>query len=99
MPLFYHRQLTPKGELGIWKIEESEDYFASRLALSSKEREQLAAMKGARRVQWFAVRQLVHIMSGREKEAPLSKMSLVNLAWNTLPLTSLSAIRGNMQQQ
>ncbi|MCH2081555.1 MAG: 4'-phosphopantetheinyl transferase superfamily protein [Saprospiraceae bacterium] len=73
MPLFYHRQLTPAGELGIWKIEESEDFFASQLALSSKEKEQLATMKGARRVQWFAVRQLVHIMSGREKRGAFIK--------------------------
>lgn len=65
MPLIYHDTITPDGELGLWRITEPEDELAPALDLSPEEEEQLARMKGHRRIEWLAVRRLVHDMSGR----------------------------------
>lgn len=65
MPLIYHDTITPDGELGLWRITESEDDLAPSLNLSPEEEAQLATMKGHRRIEWLAVRRLVHDMSGR----------------------------------
>ncbi|MCI5081512.1 MAG: 4'-phosphopantetheinyl transferase superfamily protein, partial [Saprospiraceae bacterium] len=67
MPLYFHKDLQPDGELGIWRITESESFFLDQLELSNAEAAQLATIKGARRTQWCAVRHLVHQMSGRDK--------------------------------
>lgn len=66
MPLLQHRHLPITGELGLWQITESEDWFLKRLALHADEQEQLSRIKGYRRIEWLAARQLVHQMSGRD---------------------------------
>ncbi|MCB0588264.1 MAG: 4'-phosphopantetheinyl transferase superfamily protein [Phaeodactylibacter sp.] len=66
MPLKLHRHIEPDVELGIWQIEEPEEWFLERLGLAAAEQQQLARIKGRRRVEWLAVRQLVHQMSGRK---------------------------------
>ncbi len=66
MPLYHHRHLSPNGELGLWKIEEPESWFREQLMLSPIELRQLSNIKGRKRVEWMAVRHLIHIMSGRE---------------------------------
>lgn len=65
MPGILHRQLTPFGELGLWRISEAEEWFLEQLFLYPSELRQLEAMKGRRRLEWLAARQLVHDMSGR----------------------------------
>ncbi len=65
MPVILHEHIQPQGEIGLWRIEEPEDWFLARLSLSPSESEQLAQIRGRRRVEWLAVRQLVHDMSGR----------------------------------
>lgn len=68
MPLILHEQMNPAGEIGLWQIEESEEWFRQQLDLSEEEAAQLACLKGAgRRQEWLAARQLVHRMSGRAK--------------------------------
>lgn len=57
--------LPAGGELGIWHITEPEDWFLEKLFLYPPELRQLSELKGRRRVEWLAVRQLVHQMSGR----------------------------------
>jgi len=66
MSLKFHRKLKPEGELGLWQIEESEDYFLERLQLRRKEHQQLELLKGSRRLEWLAGRWLLHEMSGRK---------------------------------
>lgn len=73
MPLFLHEHLEPLGELGLWNIEEDEEWFLHKLLLSPIELRQLSKMKGRRRLEWLAVRQLVHEMSGREKRGAFVK--------------------------
>ncbi|NRB50107.1 MAG: 4'-phosphopantetheinyl transferase superfamily protein [Saprospiraceae bacterium] len=73
MPLYLHEHLEPSGELGLWNIEEEEEWFLHKLLLSPMELRQLSRMKGRRRTEWLAVRQLVHTMSGREKRGAFVK--------------------------
>ncbi len=73
MPLFLQEQLKPEGELGLWRIEEPEAWFLRRLDLAPEESEQFSRIKGRRRVEWLAVRQLVHTMSGRESRGAFLK--------------------------
>ncbi len=69
MPLFSHQFLEPEGEIGLWKIEEDEDFFVSRLQLAAIEQEELDKIKGHRRLEWLASRWLLHHMSGRTERA------------------------------
>lgn len=73
MPLYLHEHLEPGGELGLWNIEEEEEWFLHQLLLSPMELRQLSRMKGRRRTEWLAVRQLVHAMSGRKKRGAFVK--------------------------
>lgn len=73
MPLLIHKHLEADLEIGIWQIAEPEAWFTERLALSLEEEEQLARIKGYRRVEWLASRQLVHQMSGQEKRSAFLK--------------------------
>ncbi len=65
MPLIYHKNLPKGGELGLWQVEETEDYFLDRLELFPSEVKQLSAIKGRLRLEWLASRWLLHLMSGR----------------------------------
>ncbi|MCB9051448.1 MAG: 4'-phosphopantetheinyl transferase superfamily protein [Lewinellaceae bacterium] len=75
MPVMLHQHIEPEGaEMGLWRIEEPEDWFTGRLDLRPEEKQQLARIKGQRRrVEWLAARQLVHHMSGREKRGAFLK--------------------------
>lgn len=65
MPLIRHDTVPPAGELGIWEITEPEAWFIEGLLLYPQELRQLADLRGRRRAEWLAARQLVHQMSGR----------------------------------
>ncbi len=73
MPIILHQALSPEGEIGIWKIEEPEEWFLEKLELAPAEARQLSGIKGRRRTEWLAVRQLVHDMSGREQRGAFIK--------------------------
>jgi 4'-phosphopantetheinyl transferase len=73
MPLILYEAIQPEGELGVWRIEETEDWFRERLELAAAEEAQLSAIKGRRRTEWLAARQLVHDMSGREERGVFIK--------------------------
>ena len=66
MPLLFHESITPAGELGIWNIEETEDFFIEKLDLVAAEKDYIAGLKGHRKLEWLAGRYLLHYMSGRE---------------------------------
>ncbi len=86
MPLFTHKNISPEGEIGIWQVTESEEYFLDVLDLSPIELIQLRTMKGRRRVEWLASRWLLHQMSGRARRGAIlkdenGKPRLVNSKW------------------
>lgn len=73
MPLIEHRTLNPEGEIGLWQITESEDWFRQQLSLKAEEQQQLDRIRGYRRTEWLAARQLVHQMSGRQQRGMFIK--------------------------
>jgi phosphopantetheinyl transferase len=73
MALLLHEQIQPEGDLGLWQIEESEEWFLEQLELKEAELAQLARLKGRRRSEWLAARQLVHQMSGRAQRGAFWK--------------------------
>lgn len=86
MPLIEHRTLPTEGEIGLWQITEPEEWFQQQLSLKEEEEVQLAKIKGFRRVEWLAARQLVHEMSGRDKRGifikdKFGKPHLENAEW------------------
>ena len=64
MPLIRHDIIALGGELGIWSITETEEQLLHQLFLYPPELRQLSVLKGRRRVEWLAARQLVDQMSG-----------------------------------
>lgn len=67
VPLVLHETLQPAGEIGLWRIDETEVWFRDQLLLYPAELRQLSRLRGqGRRREWLAARQLVHAMSGRE---------------------------------
>ncbi|MEM1120853.1 MAG: 4'-phosphopantetheinyl transferase superfamily protein, partial [Bacteroidota bacterium] len=60
------KKLSEGGELGVWQIEETEDYFQERLELFPSEVRQLSKIKGRLRLEWLASRWLLHRLSGRQ---------------------------------
>ncbi len=74
MPLFFEQCVPHNGVLGIWQISENEEYFFERLNLAESERYILQKIKGeGRRIQWLAVRYLLHHLTGREERATVLK--------------------------
>lgn len=73
MPLIFHRNLHASAELGLWKIEEPEEFFLEKLDLFPVEQSNFARMKGHRRLEWLASRWLLHLMSGRDNRGACLK--------------------------
>jgi len=73
MSIITHRYLDRSAEMGVWRIEEPEEWFRNNLQLHPLEVRQLEIIKGNRRVEWLAARHLVHLMSGRYQRAPFYK--------------------------
>ncbi|NBC09895.1 MAG: 4'-phosphopantetheinyl transferase superfamily protein [Bacteroidetes bacterium] len=69
MALLLHEHIQPEGALGLWRIEEPEAWFLTQLDLAPSELQQLERLRGRRRAEWLAARQLVHQMSGRTERA------------------------------
>ena len=64
MPLTDYIIANGHNRVGLWRISEDEDYFLRKLPLSESDKTELAAMKGARRLEWLAARYLVQVMTG-----------------------------------
>ncbi len=73
MPLFLHRHIDAAAEIGIWKIEEDENFFLQQLHLSIQEVDYLEQLKGRRGLEWLASRWLIHYMSGRAERGAIYK--------------------------
>jgi 4'-phosphopantetheinyl transferase len=69
MPFFHQHIINKEAELAIWRIEESEDWFLTRLILSDLESKQLEIIKGHRRLEWLAVRYLTSQLLGGQSGA------------------------------
>lgn len=67
MPLHIHDKILDNGEIGIWKIDETEAFFKSLLGLSHSEKEYINLIKGRKKLEWLASRYLLHYLSGRKE--------------------------------
>ncbi|MEO7174377.1 MAG: 4'-phosphopantetheinyl transferase superfamily protein [Saprospiraceae bacterium] len=65
MPLFKHDILPDQTEIGIWKIEESAQWFEDNIVLYQSERAELESLSPRKQLEWLAARYLLHQMSGR----------------------------------
>jgi phosphopantetheinyl transferase len=73
MPVLYHKKFNSEVEIGVWHVVEPEEFFLHQLDFTAKEVEQLESIKGRRRIDWLAVRHLLHTMSGREVRGEVLK--------------------------
>ncbi len=73
MPLLLHQNIIPKGELGLWRLNEVENYFLDKLDFEVDEIEEMKQLQKGRRLEWLAVRWLLHQMSGREVRGAVRK--------------------------
>jgi len=74
MPLFLKKN-DLGATLALWRITEPEAWFLAGLELTVREMEQLAGIKGRKRVEWLAVRYLTHELSGMAARSPILKDS------------------------
>lgn len=63
MSVFVTKTIEGNGQLVIWKIEESEHFFKSQLALSVQQSQELDKKHQKRRLEWLASRHLIQKMS------------------------------------
>jgi len=94
MPILFIESRESKINLGVWKIEEDEEFFSSELTDSM--RLALGEMKGRRRIEYLASRHLLRNLLGAETEVMLSKDEFGKPYLEDQPQTfvSLSHTRG-----
>ncbi len=73
MPIIYQKNWLSSTISALWKIEEPEEWFLEMLSLEAEEERQLAPLKGHRRLEWLAARQLVHDLTGVPERHALLK--------------------------
>ncbi len=76
MGLFLKKTVGNGALLAIWQVQEEESFFWQQLDLQAAEAEELAPLKGRRRLEWLACRYLVHEMllaQGIEDRVPVLK--------------------------
>ena len=64
MPLTDYIVAPQNTRVGIWRIEEAEEYFLRKLPLKERELSELATLSGRRKLEWLAVRYLIQVMTG-----------------------------------
>ena len=64
MPFYLRKNVFESCSLGIWQITEDADYFLERLQLQQEEREIVTHLSKRKRLEWFASRWTLHLMSG-----------------------------------
>lgn len=63
MPLSLHRDVAEKTKLGIWKIEESAEWFRSQLKLDDRENQLIDSIKHPmKKLHWLSSRLLLRIL-------------------------------------
>ncbi len=77
MPLLFRRHLPVVYRqpplFGVWHIVEEEDFFRQQLHLTAAEEADLRRYKGFRRIEWLAVRYLLHLLTGNGERWALDK--------------------------
>lgn len=66
MALTLHKNIGPDSEIGVWKVEEDNSFFLSKLDIYSAEKEILSNLSDRKKREYLASRYLLHVMSGRK---------------------------------
>jgi 4'-phosphopantetheinyl transferase len=64
MPLIQYIIAPNQVRLGLWLINEPEDFFLKKLPLTTDEKETLNNYRGKRRLEWLAGKYLLNVMTG-----------------------------------
>lgn len=73
MGLMFQKIIPPDVSLGVWAIEEQEDWFLQQLQLFPQEIAQFSKLKNAKRLEWLASRLLVHELAAWQDRVPMIK--------------------------
>jgi len=73
MPILLVKTVFNAARIGVWSIEEENEYFSAALELTEEEREFVDKIKGKRKGEWLSSRHLVHLMSSRQQRAEILK--------------------------
>jgi len=73
MPLLLDYTIEKETRIGLWQIDESNDWFIEQLKLTSYEKDNLISMKEHRQKEWLSSRWLCHILSDKEERIKLRK--------------------------
>jgi phosphopantetheinyl transferase len=73
MPLIDKYIIKRTGVLGIWEIQESDDYYRDNLHLFPQEEYELSQLSSRKRTEWLASRYLLHALSGKLDRTPCLK--------------------------
>jgi len=73
MPLLLDKNIDNNTRLAVWKVDESNDFFISKLGLSKSEKEAYADMRPHRQQEWVSSRYLLHLISADKKRRQVVK--------------------------
>lgn len=73
MPLLLTTHPFPTATFGVWQIAEDESWFRRDMPLLPEEEAELSRYKDIRRLEWLAVRWLLHKLTGLQERLPLGK--------------------------
>jgi 4'-phosphopantetheinyl transferase len=73
MPIVHQRKFSADSALAVWQIEEPEEWFLEKLQLQEAELAEFSVIKGERRREWLAGRQLAWDLSGHHQRPVLFK--------------------------
>ena len=65
MPILLKNEIAPAGEIGVWQVSEPVQYFEERVELYPSEKIETKILSARKRLEWYASRYLLHLMSGR----------------------------------
>jgi phosphopantetheinyl transferase len=63
MSIFLKKSILKNGQIGVWKIEEQEQFFTNQLSLSDEQAQELNKKHPKRKMEWLASRHLVKELS------------------------------------
>ncbi len=73
MALLKHEKIGTDIEVGVWKLEETEEWYLERLNLTVEELSEVNSFLPKKKEEWLASRWLLHEMSGREVRGKVLK--------------------------
>jgi 4'-phosphopantetheinyl transferase len=73
LPLLLSRHPFADSTFGVWHITEEEAYFQKGVEITPEEAKDVSTLKELRHTEWWAVRWLLHRLTGVEKRIPLAK--------------------------